>query len=206
MRGVDASPFRLFSSTATLGVLWLSACLGVSVAACGDDNVGVDPDAATLRDADTPAWAPPAHCTDGPLSEPMVDCTPPPAPSSGDLAQDCVDRINQLRAECQCLPPLARWRDGEACATEQAAYDRTRRPHAGFQDGICNAGSAQNECPGWRDATDVVRGCLQAMWDEGPGEDFQEHGHYLNMTNSRFTEVACGFDIDSDVWSVQNFR
>jgi hypothetical protein len=136
-------------------------------------------------------------------------------PSTGDPVQDCVDRINQFRAECACLPPLARWTEGEACANQHAEYDSTRDAHSGFSDNICmNGGSAQNECPGWRSTTEVVSGCLQAMWNEGPppqskceGQCFQDHGHFINMTNTRFTKVACGFFTTSagKVWSVQNF-
>ena len=39
----------------------------------------------------------------------------------------------------------------------------------------------------------VISGCLQAMWNEGPGEPFSEHGHYINMTRASFSMVACGF-------------
>ena len=45
------------------------------------------------------------------------------------------------------------------------------------------------------------------MWDEGPGEPFSEHGHYINMSNPEFTRVACGIFTaeDGEIWSVQNF-
>lgn len=179
---------------------WVMLCVLV-VVGCGDDSSSVDsgfgPDA-TL----------PMGC-DRPLAEPIDGCRPPPMPSTGDPAQDCVNRINQLRAECQCLPPLERWTEGESCATEHAEYDSTRRPHDGFRDGICeNGGFGQNECPGWGSIDQTITGCLQQMWDEGPGEDFQMHGHYLNMTNPRFDRVACGFyeTPDGQVWAVQNFR
>jgi hypothetical protein len=40
------------------------------------------------------------------------------------------------------------------------------------------------------------------MWAEGPGG-----GHYDNMTNPKYTQVACGFQSDgSSTWSVQSFR
>jgi len=65
---------------------------------------------------------------------------------------------------------------------------------------------AQNTCPNWGSETDVVAGCLQAMWDEGPGEPFEEHGHYINMSNPDYTKVACGFFAsDQGVWANQNF-
>jgi hypothetical protein len=74
---------------------------------------------------------------------------------------------------------------------------------------ICESGgNAQNECPGWPSIDSTVDRCLQAMWDEGPGEPFSEHGHYLNMSNRRFDRVACGFfeTASGDVWAVQNFE
>lgn len=150
-----------------------------------------------------------ADCSDGPLGAPIADCAPEMMASTGDPAQDCVNRINQLRWECQCLPPLERWTGGEACANEHAAYDTTRAPHSGFSDRICAEGGwAQNECPGWNSVDQVVRGCLQAMWDEGPGPWGPAHGHYINMTNPSYTMVACGFfeTPGGSVWSVQNFQ
>jgi hypothetical protein len=151
----------------------------------------------------------------GSLDQPIPGCAPATLASTGDLHQDCVDRINQLRAECQGLPPLDRWDDGEGCADDEAEYDSTDGPagghsaHAGWSGGVdCEDGWAQNECPGWPSVDAVVDGCLQDMWDEGPGEPYSAHGHYINMTNPDYTEVACGFYTtdDGDVWAVMNFR
>jgi hypothetical protein len=150
-----------------------------------------------------------ADCSGGPLGTPIANCQPEPLPSSGNPYDDCVTRINQLRWECQCLPPLERWTQAEGCADQHAAYDSTRSPHAGFRDDICSPGGwAQNECPGWGSTTQVINGCLQAMWDEGPGEPYSEHGHYINMTNPSYSMVACGFHETGDgrFWSVQNFQ
>lgn len=143
-----------------------------------------------------------------------LGCTLEALPSTGDPYQDCVDRINQFRTECACLEPLQRWTEAEACADQQAEYDSTRSAHAGFSNGICDAGNAQNECPGWRSVDQVIDRCLQSMWDEGPppqdpcnGQCFQDHGHFLNMSSTRSTRVACGFfeTPGGEVWSVQNF-
>ncbi|MFO0661228.1 MAG: hypothetical protein U0165_15555 [Polyangiaceae bacterium] len=51
-------------------------------------------------------------------------------------------------------------------------------------------------------------GCLQMMWDEGPGSDFSQHGHYINMSSTSYTMAACGFYTGSDgsTWAVQNFK
>lgn len=143
-------------------------------------------------------------CESGPLPEPIAGCTPTPAASTGDPAQDCVDRINQFRWECQCLPPLARWADAEACTDEQSGNDQaTGVAHGNF--GACGE-FAQNTCPDWGSEAEIVEGCLQAMWDEGPGEPFEAHGHYINMSNPDYTKVACGFFSGAPgVWANQNF-
>lgn len=148
-------------------------------------------------------------CESGPLELPIPGCRPTPLPSTGDFEQDCVDRINQLRWECQCLPPLQRWTDAEACATMMSEYDSTRSAHAGFRERICSPGGrGQNECPGYPSQDSITGLCLQQMWDEGPGEDFQAHGHYINMTNPAHSRVACGIFVTPGgrVWSVQNFN
>jgi hypothetical protein len=186
-----AVPFAL-----SIALLILPAC---------DGGGGATTDAPGGR-TDTPSST---ECASGPLAAPIRPCNPDPLPSTGDPAEDCVRRINQFRWECQCLPPLGRWTGGEDCAEMQAGYDAERRePHAGFRAGICDGGSGQNECPGWPDAEATIDGCLQQMWDEGPGEPFSEHGHYINMSSTRFTEVACGWFTTSsgDVWAVQNFH
>lgn len=144
-----------------------------------------------------------------------LGCKLQPPPSTGDLHQDCVDRINQFRTECACLPPLERRMDGEACADEMAEYDAGKgTAHAGVSDQICQPGGAQNECPGYSSNEQVISLCLQQMWDEGPppqdpceGSCFQEYGHFINMTSTSSTRVACGFFTTSSgkVWSVQNF-
>lgn len=155
-------------------------------------------------------------CTEGddgscdePRATPIAGCQPAVPESTGDRYADCVARINQLRAECQCLPPLTRWTEAEGCADQQAQYDYEQDEyHAGFTDSICSPrGNAQNECPGWGSTEQVIGGCLQMMWDEGPGEPYSEHGHYINMTNPAYTKVACGFyDVPGGgLWAVQNF-
>jgi hypothetical protein len=106
-----------------------------------------------------------------------------------------------------CLTPYERWSEGESCADQQAAYDeQADSPHAGFGDNICTPrASAQNECLGGN-----INGCIQQMFNEGPppqqpctGQCFQDHGHFINITSTRYTRVACGF---GPSWAVQNFQ
>ena len=149
-------------------------------------------------------------CSNGPLGAPLANCQPDPIESTGDPYADCVTRINQLRWECQCLPPLQRWTEAEGCADQHAEYDSTRSAHAGFSENICSPrGWAQNECPGWRSTEHVISGCLQAMWDEGPedGDPNTVNGHYEGMASTSYTQVACGFFTTptGKVWGVQNF-
>lgn len=164
---------------------------------------GPEPEPDMSEGGDAPPFENP--CTSGPLDAPIEGCAPQVLPSTGDVREDCVRRINQLRWECQCLPPLERWHEGESCADEQAVHDAMHNaPHKGFNERICQpSGHGQNECPRWGSWGSAIGGCLQMMWDEGPGEPFIEHGHYLNMTNPRFSKVACG---GSDGWFIQNFR
>ena len=144
-------------------------------------------------------------CASGPLALPIPSCAPNPPPSTGDFHQDCVDRINQFRWECQCLPPLQRWTEAESCTDQQSADDQNGGgPHGNF--GACGE-NAQNTCPNWGSEGQVIGGCLQMMWDEGPGEPFSEHGHYINMSSTQYGRVACGSSVSSDgVWSNQNFK
>ena len=54
----------------------------------------------------------------------------------------------------------------------------------------------------------MIPQCLAMMWAEGPGSDFSAHGHYINMSSTQYTKVACGFYTlqDGSVWAVQDFR
>ncbi|MGD8317003.1 MAG: CAP domain-containing protein [Myxococcales bacterium] len=185
----------------TTKLVWL---LGLGVLGCGESPFA---SAGTGSIVGDPRFE--ADCSNGALDTPVSDCRPEPLQPTGDPYADCVTRINQLRWECQCLPPLERWGEAERCADQQAEYDSTRAPHSGFRDGICSPrGWAQNECPGWQSTEQVVTGCLQDMWDEGPGEPYSAHGHYINMTNPGYARVACGFyqTPDGRLWSVQNFE
>ncbi len=193
------------------GARWL--CLACITLACGCDDGRISADDGSTPEVDAGTTStdsgPTPTCAGGPLAAPLPGCMPRPVPDTGDPYADCVARINQFRAECQCLPPLERWTEGESCADMHAEYDSTRPPHSGFRDGICeNGGFGQNECPGWGSVSSVIDGCLQLMWDEGPGEPFEEHGHYINMSSTSFTRVACGFYTTpgGELWAVQNFR
>jgi len=139
------------------------------------------------------------------------ECVPDPTSGSGasvgtveDAIRICLEEINRLRQTANAAP-LSAWTDAQSCANEQAQSDQTNRAaHGAF--GRCHE-AAQNECPGWLgwrgDPVSVVRGCLQAMWDEGPWG-----GHRQNMQSGFYTKVACGVyrDAQGRVTAVQDFR
>jgi len=123
----------------------------------------------------------------------------------GDAHQRCVDRINEFRAT-EGKPAYERWTDQEACASDEARQDANSGvDHGAFPQ--CGE-TAQNECPDYDSIEETLGSCLDRMWAEGPGADFDTHGHYLNMSSTRYTEVACGFYTTTGgrVWAVFDFR
>ena len=114
--------------------------------------------------------------------------------------------INAYRATLN-LPALKRWCGQAACMDKECAQDAQKnQAHSAF--GQCSEW-AQNECPGWSDTPLAnIDGCLKMMWEEGPGADFQKHGHYINMSSTKYTMVECGFAEVSGGkwWGVQDFK
>jgi hypothetical protein len=75
--------------------------------------------------------------------------------------------------------------------------------HSAF--GQCNE-FGQCECPGkgggWTSIDQIVPGCLDLMWAEGPGG-----GHYDIMASTSYTMVSCGFyDGPNGVWGTQDYK
>jgi hypothetical protein len=118
---------------------------------------------------------------------------------------ECVKKVNAFRAT-KGLAALARRTDKEACADAEAKKDfLSNIPHGAF--GQCQE-SGQCECPNWGGATNqtIVNGCMQQMWNEGPGSDFSKHGHYTIMSNPSAKGVACGiYRSNGNVWALQNY-
>jgi hypothetical protein len=125
--------------------------------------------------------------------------------ASADPHSACVDRINEFRATVG-RPRYTRWVQQEACADDQARQGAVSGDaHSAFSQ--CGE-SAQNACPGYDSIEETLGSCLDRMWAEGPGTDFETHGHYMNMSSSEYAEVACGFHTTAEgsVWAVQDFR
>ena len=136
--------------------------------------------------------------------------SPPPLLLSASLDSFCVQSINTYRATLS-LPALKIWSDSQSCFARQARDDAASgKGHAHF--GACTE-RAQNTCPGWNAADNdssrrmALASCLRSMWNEGPGEDYSKHGHYLNMTNTSYTKVGCGFHYSNgSLWANMDFR
>jgi hypothetical protein len=154
-------------------------------------------------DAGTPDASPPDAGT--------PDASPPDAGTpASDPAQLCVDTINGYRATLG-LRPLARWKEAESCVDGEAATDMSKNiAHSAFPRCLGGGGGAQNECPGWpMPVEQSITKCLAQMWAEGPGEPYSAHGHYIKMTNPKFTKVACGFAVAANgktYWAAQDFQ
>lgn len=121
--------------------------------------------------------------------------------------EQCVTITNNYRTQVGVSPLLTSWTAQSTCADGQAKSDsQTGTAHGAFGD--CTE-MAQNECPGWGgDLATVITDCLAMMFAEGPGEPYSEHGHYINMTSTSYTKLACGFykTAAGKWWVIQDFR
>jgi hypothetical protein len=179
--------------------------------ACSSDDTTVAPaddagpaDAAPAKDATSLPDAKPigSDAKADQVVPPVVDSGPP----SSVLQQHCVDKINAYRATLS-LPALLRAASKEPCCDGEAKTDAlANKAHSAF--GSCSE-NAQNECPGYSsgDISASLDQCLAQMWAEGPGVDFNTHGHYINMTSTSYTHVFCGFYTvgDGTFWGAQDF-
>ena len=126
------------------------------------------------------------------------------------LRRTCIDYANSKRASL-VIAQLTRWTAADTCSDNQAEDDmKADAAHSHF--GACGE-RAQNTCPGWPATADsasqaaVVHGCLDAMWNEGPGTPYSAHGHYINMSNTSYTELTCGFHFENgSLWVNMNFK
>jgi len=137
--------------------------------------------------------------------------------------QACVDTINMYRAMLNLMPLKRGTPEQEACSDMGAKKDGDSNM-AHSSAGSCRGLGAQNTCPGYpvrngSTLTATLNGCLAQMWAEGePAEGvqaciqdrtgcFQAHGHWINMSQSTYGTVACGFYkmANGRYWMNQNF-
>ena len=117
----------------------------------------------------------------------------------------CVQAINAYRSTLG-LSAYTRWCGVAGCIDQQTQSDsQAQTAHSAF--GQCSE-NAQNECPGWPTPMQAeMIECLGDMWNEGPGTNFSQHGHYINMTSTTYTQVECGLSLSGNVfWAAMDFR
>jgi hypothetical protein len=157
---------------------------------------------ATSRDAGTSASKDASAAT--------PDAGAAPAGDGGDALAaartQCVQIINQDRATLSPpSPPLTEDTAEESCVDGQAKADyQANMAHSAF--GNCHE-FAQDECPGWPGPpSSIDTKCLAQMWAEGPPPAGQDN-HWLNMSNAKYTKVACGFyqTPSGSWWATQDF-
>jgi hypothetical protein len=117
-----------------------------------------------------------------------------------------VQIINMDRATLNPpSPPLTEATDQESCVDGQAKDDsEADAAHSAF--GQCKE-QAQDECPNWGGTPmQIMTQCLAQMWAEGPPAKGKDN-HWLNMSNSAYTKVACGFyrTPSGSYWATQDF-
>jgi hypothetical protein len=102
-------------------------------------------------------------------------------------------------------PALQEYTADESCVDGQAQADyQANTAHSAF--GMCKE-RAQDECPGWPGPpSSIMTKCLAQMWAEGPPPSGQDN-HWLNMSNAKYTKVACGFyqTPSGKWWATQDF-
>jgi hypothetical protein len=123
----------------------------------------------------------------------------------------CVAETNRYRA-MNSKPALTESSQLETYADTGAMVDFAGSPHQHFSStqggGIA---FAENECPHWNLGQSggamkmLVAQCIAAFYAEGPGADYNTHGHYINMMGNYGT-LGCGmFTSGSEVTIVQDY-
>jgi len=142
----------------------------------------------------------------------IAACSDSGSPSGSSDAAFCVQETNRYRGMNR-KPALTASAQLETYADTGAMVDFTSTPHNHFSSthggGIA---FAENECPKWDlgaqgqgDMQKLVAACIAAFYAEGPGTDYQTHGHYINMMGA-YQTLGCGiFQSGTTVTIVQDY-
>ncbi len=124
----------------------------------------------------------------------------------------CLDVINKYRASEDLKPLTLAPEAKQTCVDEQAAADlKINKAHGHFGNcGEFAQNSGSNIDLKWQNTEEkIVDTYLEMMWSEkklvesgernpDKKEDFSYIGHYLNMSSTKYTSVACGIAKNSD--------
>lgn len=198
--------FQMFSVTAAVAATLMFS-------ACGDDSSSGASDEVTESSS--------SKTEDSSSSDAVVDSSNSDSAnvSSSGVSDEatswrdyCLEVINKYRATEDLKPLTLAPEAKQTCVDEQAAADlASGKAHGHFGD--CGE-FAQNSGPNvdlkWRDTEEkIVDTYLEMMWSEkelvesgkrdpAKQEDYPYIGHYLNMSSTKYTTVACGIAKNSD--------
>ena len=134
----------------------------------------------------------------------------------GEVAQTLLAAINKDRARHQ-LPALGLDRTQSACSKKHSQHMARlgELAHDQFPADVCvrHGWAGENVGVAYGDPTQAVRTLHTMMMDEGPcphkgcpGDEFEAHGHYLNLVNSHFKRLGIGLYVkDGSLWLTENF-
>lgn len=99
--------------------------------------------------------------------------------------------VNEVRRLAGVAPLTLKILSNGKCIFDQCSdYKSSGIPHRLF--GACGE-IGQNQCVFYSLGSADISKCLDTMHAEGPGLDFEKHGHYLNMINPDYTQVTAAY-------------
>lgn len=108
--------------------------------------------------------------------------------NADESVEEYVLKVLNLIREREGIEPLKLKATSKFCMAQQGRdFFMSNIPHRLF--GQCGE-KGQNQCLFKYRQRGLVTECLKHMYGEGPGENFHEHGHYLNIVNPDFKEVS----------------
>jgi uncharacterized protein YkwD len=139
-----------------------------------------------------------------PQSQPI---TPAPVPLAGDsLQQHNLQVVNAYRSRLGVAPLILDIRLSSFAMAGSQQLSQDHIPHQHIRSAVAagtlfnpengfaqEAGENQGSPVGWppEDETQQIDEALAMMFAEGPGQG-EEHGHYMNIVNPRFTRLGVG--------------
>jgi len=117
--------------------------------------------------------------------------------SNADAKKLCLSTVNQLRAT-KGLSPLVESAELENDADAAPAYDQSHGGAIHSHARLLNVGENEYQESPPTDPSTAAKKAVAAWWSEGPspnGQFDEQHGHYMNLVNSGYTQGGCGFGV-----------
>lgn len=127
----------------------------------------------------------------------------------GGAASSAGFEVTNMYRAMDGKPPLVESATLVTYASAGASDDFVTSAHHHF--GATQGGGiafAENECPHWSLAGQgggamdaLVAACIAAFYAEGPGTDYSQHGHYINMMGT-YKTLGVGLFVQGDMVTV----